>query len=186
MKKPVVFRREADLSCPPSLQSHSQKRNIAIKMLKFYWSEDSYCHRPSMELDLQSWFGLHVILCMHTLHSCIYSLAETPQLPPTPCVWAHLRGRYWSAKIDDISLWPPAVQQLLSWSWGEFFSHFTSREKSVVLRRLTLAGPLICSLILQNVYRNIYSTVYAQVLLVGRQLLDTVQYLSLRMRSSRV
>ncbi len=27
-------------------------------------------------------------------------------LPP-PRIWAHLGGRYWSAKIDDISLWPP-------------------------------------------------------------------------------
>ncbi len=23
--------------------------------------------------------------------------------------WAHVRGRYWSAKIDDISLWPPGT-----------------------------------------------------------------------------
>jgi hypothetical protein len=40
------------------------------------------------------------------LGSCVqlYSLAETPQLPPHPRVWAHIRGRYWSAKIDDISL----------------------------------------------------------------------------------
>jgi hypothetical protein len=26
----------------------------------------------------------------------------TPLLPP--CIWAHIRGRYWSAKIDDIPL----------------------------------------------------------------------------------
>ncbi len=32
----------------------------------------------------------------------LYSLAETP--PPPPRIWAHIRGRYWSAKIDDISL----------------------------------------------------------------------------------
>ncbi len=41
-------------------------------MLKFYWSKDSYCHMSIIELDL------HV-------HSCMYSsLAETPQLTPTP------------------------------------------------------------------------------------------------------
>jgi hypothetical protein len=54
-------------------------------------------HRSNMELDLKSLFGLHV-------HSCTwYSLAETPQHPP-PRIWAHIRGRYWSAKVDDISL----------------------------------------------------------------------------------
>jgi hypothetical protein len=37
-------------------------------------------------------------------YSCTRSLAETPQLPPPPRMWAHIRGRYWSAKIDDISL----------------------------------------------------------------------------------
>ena len=47
-----------------------------------------------MELDLQSLFGL---LCTAVL------IAETPQLPP-PRIWAHLRGRYWLAKIDDIAL----------------------------------------------------------------------------------
>jgi hypothetical protein len=32
----------------------------------------------------------------------LYSLAETPQPPPR--IWAPIRGRYWSAKIEDISL----------------------------------------------------------------------------------
>ncbi len=53
---------------------------------------DTYIHRLNMELDLQSFFGLHV-----------HSKAETPQTPP-PRIWAQIRGRYWSAKIDDISL----------------------------------------------------------------------------------
>ncbi len=40
------------------------------------------------------------------LGSCVqlYSLAETPQLSPYPRIWAHIRGRYWSDKIDDIFL----------------------------------------------------------------------------------
>ncbi len=29
--------------------------------------------------------------------------------PPPPRFWAHIRGRYWSANIDDISLWPPDI-----------------------------------------------------------------------------
>jgi hypothetical protein len=49
--------------------------------------------RLNMELDLQSLLG-----------SCVqlYSLAETPQLPPSPRIWAHILGRYWSAKVDAI------------------------------------------------------------------------------------
>jgi hypothetical protein len=43
-----------------------------------------------MEIDLQILFG---ILCRVYLHS----LAETPQLPPSPRIWAYMRGRYWSA-----------------------------------------------------------------------------------------
>ncbi len=38
----------------------------------------------------------------------LYSLAETPKTHlPSPGIWAYIRGRYWSAKRDDISLWPP-------------------------------------------------------------------------------
>ncbi len=33
----------------------------------------------------------------------LYSLAQTLHPPPPPRIWAHIRGRYWSAKIDDIS-----------------------------------------------------------------------------------
>jgi len=43
----------------------------------------------NMKLDLQSLFGLRVHSCTHWLR---------------PRIWAHIRGRYWSAKIDDISL----------------------------------------------------------------------------------
>jgi hypothetical protein len=53
-----------------------------------------------MELDLQVYLGSSVQL---------YSLAETPATPPILryLVWAHIRGRYWSANINaiyDISL----------------------------------------------------------------------------------
>jgi hypothetical protein len=53
-------------------------------------------HRLNMELDLQSLFGL---MC-----TAVYSLAETPQLLQSPRIWAYIRGRYWSAKIEDVSL----------------------------------------------------------------------------------
>jgi len=49
----------------------------------------------SVELDLQSLLGLHVHSCTHWLRPCN---------SPVPRSWAHIRGRYWSAMIDDISL----------------------------------------------------------------------------------
>jgi hypothetical protein len=48
-----------------------------------------------MELDLHSLFGLHV-------HSCTYWLRPRI-LPPSSRILTQIRGRYWSAKIDDIS-----------------------------------------------------------------------------------
>jgi hypothetical protein len=55
--------------------------------------QESCNHRLNMELDLQSLFGLQ-----------LYSLTETPQIPSFPRNGAHIRGHYWSAKTDDISL----------------------------------------------------------------------------------
>jgi hypothetical protein len=54
-------------------------------------------HRLNIDLDLQSLFGLHVYSCTHWL------TPRTPYPPPSR-IWAHIRGRYWLAKIDDISL----------------------------------------------------------------------------------
>ncbi len=57
----------------------------------------------NMELlvDSQSLFGLHG-----------HSFTPHPPPPHSPRIWAHIRGRYWSAKIDDISLWPLEVNTL--------------------------------------------------------------------------
>jgi hypothetical protein len=58
-----------------------------------------------MDLDLQSLFGLHV-------HTCTHWLRPRNPPPPSPRIGTHIRGRYWSAKIDDIScdpLQPPAT-----------------------------------------------------------------------------
>ncbi len=30
-----------------------------------------------------------------------------PATPPSPRIWAHIRGRYWSAKVDEIFFWAP-------------------------------------------------------------------------------
>ncbi len=55
-------------------------------------------HRLNMELDLQSSFGVHVTSCAQ-----LFSLTETRNPPPPPFGLIY-EGRYWSAKIDDISL----------------------------------------------------------------------------------
>jgi hypothetical protein len=59
-------------------------------------------HRLNIALRLQSLFGLHVQSCNHWLRP---RNRTSPPLPPR--IWAHIQGRYWSAKIGDISLRPP-------------------------------------------------------------------------------
>ncbi len=51
-------------------------------------------YRLNMELDLQSLFGLHVYSCTHWLR---------PRNPAPSSAFGLIRGRYWSAKIDDVS-----------------------------------------------------------------------------------
>ncbi len=60
-----------------------------------------------MEFDLQILFGLHVTWCAQ-----LYSLAGPRTRHPHPRIWAHIRGRYWSAKIDGISWWPPGCRTI--------------------------------------------------------------------------
>ncbi len=55
-------------------------------------------HRLNMEVDLQSLFGLHSSMSCD-VHSCSHWLRPRNSLPPPV-----LRGRYWLAKINDISL----------------------------------------------------------------------------------
>jgi hypothetical protein len=62
-------------------------------------------HWLNRELDLQCLFGLHVHSCTHWLR---------PRNSPSPRIWPHIQGRYWSAKIDDISLWPPSLTLRIS------------------------------------------------------------------------
>jgi hypothetical protein len=59
-----------------------------------YYNRD----RLNMEVDLQSIFGS----MSRDVKSCSYSLRPRNSLPP-PAFGLVLRGRYWSAKIDDIS-----------------------------------------------------------------------------------
>ncbi len=61
----------------------------------------SHGHRLNMELDFHSLFVLHVHSCTHWL--------RPRNSPLSPRIWSQIWGHYWSAKIDDISLWPPAL-----------------------------------------------------------------------------
>ncbi len=72
-------------------------------------------HRLNMELDLQSLFGLHV-------HSYTHWMRIHSPPPHPPRIWAHIRGRYWSPKTDDISLWPPCKRVLAPASWQNSLS----------------------------------------------------------------
>jgi hypothetical protein len=57
---------------------------------------NTVCHRLNLELDLQSLFGLHVHSC-NVLNGCDPAILPPP--PPSLRIWAHIRGRYWSAKF---------------------------------------------------------------------------------------
>ncbi len=88
-------------------------------------------HKLNLELD-PSLFGRTA--------AHMYSLAETP--PPPPQIWAHIRGGYWSAKINDISLWPLPLSATFT-NCG-----LLSRGRSNVLLQgaLTIASKMHCHL----------------------------------------
>jgi hypothetical protein len=69
-----------------------------------------------MEEDLQSLLG-PISRDVHTPQ--VYSLAEAPQLPPSPRIWTRIRGRYWLAKLDDIPLKSPVHKPcIFEAHWG--------------------------------------------------------------------
>ena len=76
-------------------------------------------HRLNMEVDLQSLFGLiPVHPCLgfmsRDVHSCIHWLRprNTPPHPPSISrIRTRIRGRYWSAKRDAISLCNPLAER---------------------------------------------------------------------------
>ncbi len=64
----------------------------------FLKEEEGEGHSLNMQLDLQSLFGL-LCTAVHT-----HWLRPRKSLPPSPRIWAPLRGSSWSENIDDISL----------------------------------------------------------------------------------
>ncbi len=75
-------------------KTYSSAKNTA-EVIEIY-----YTHRLNMELDLQSLLGS----TSRDVHSCSHWLS--PAIP-SPAFKFIYEGRYWSAKIDDISLKPP-------------------------------------------------------------------------------
>jgi hypothetical protein len=63
-----------------------------------------------MVLDLQSLFGLHV-------HCTAVLIGRDPSTPPPQIhILAHIRGRYWSAKIGDplfVTPCPVAISKMV-------------------------------------------------------------------------
>jgi hypothetical protein len=71
------------------------------------------------------------------VHSCTHCLRpRTP--PPSPRIWAHIRERYWSAKIDDISLNP--LGQTLLPPYAVNVSVGTNLSLSLNVSSLTVAA----------------------------------------------
>ncbi len=66
--------------CPISTAIAEQKEDGWPELI-YRWG----LQRLNMEVDLQSLFGLQVTWCVQ-----LYSLAETPQLPPSPRIWTRI------------------------------------------------------------------------------------------------
>ncbi len=69
---------------------HSFDQRFSAETAVVTFSSSSYIiiawnHKLNMELDLQSLIGLHI-----TWRAQLYSLAETPQLAPSPRIWTRI------------------------------------------------------------------------------------------------
>ncbi len=79
-----------------------------------FWSWDFYLERPNNKVKKGTISSFRQPReNSGDLLSLLGSMCTAvPRNPPPPRIWAHIRGRYWSAKIDDISLWPPILGPL--------------------------------------------------------------------------
>ncbi len=68
-------------------------RTVSVELRKM-WRMENIHHRLNMEVDLKSLFGRNVTWCAQ-----LYSLAETPQLPPYPLIWTRIT-RAWLVSKD--------------------------------------------------------------------------------------
>jgi len=74
-------------------QSDISGASRLMQIINCFSKRQEVLQRVNMESDLQGLF----------VHSCTHWLRPRTS-PPFPRIWAHIRGRSWSTKIDDISL----------------------------------------------------------------------------------
>jgi hypothetical protein len=70
--------------------------SVVDQFIAFALPNERHCPQVKYGVRSPKFIWAHVYSCTHWL--------RPPKLPPSPRIRAHLRGRYWSAKIDDISL----------------------------------------------------------------------------------
>jgi hypothetical protein len=68
--------------------------------LRFYGGDKMLSRLNNHKLKLK-WSKISEVY-LGFMFTSVLNAAETPT--PSPRLWAHMRGCYWSAKIDDISL----------------------------------------------------------------------------------
>ncbi len=123
-----------------------------------------------MELDLQSLFGLH-------MHSWTVLIGLRPRNPTSSLhIWAHVRGRYGSAKIYDISLWPsalpkPAYNCEYIVSYTELGKTPLMQHKRIALQKHTRIAFYTNTLFVTRIINNLYWLSQMQFCLVQIQYL---------------
>ncbi len=118
---------------PPPLAPLALVRSRPRMIIAFDYDQ----HRLNMELNLQSWIGL---LCKAVL------IGWDPATPPSRRIWAHIRGRYWSAKIRRLLLvnpWWSAYNSFLCSAKKKQTYHSARTEKSVHSFLVVLRGETI-------------------------------------------
>ncbi len=107
-------------SCNVKLTKCTLLQNVSSpEMKEAVWHVKLACHHPAMLQEVylgtvqslqDAFYGVHhrfnTVSKVYLGSMFTIVLIGWDPAPP-PHIWAHTRGRYWSAKIDDISLWPP-------------------------------------------------------------------------------
>ncbi len=81
------------------------------------------------------------------MYSCTHWLRPACNSPPSPLIWVHTRGRYWSAKVDDLSSEPPGcIQQFGHRRRGQHFRKMPLNSLAINFKIKTFGLYVFCSL----------------------------------------